>query len=73
MTSMKYHDVPVEVLKFVDRKVDESVSKFDSQVQPFVKHMSTKTKNLSAEVKTGGLAKTVYTKLHAWRAILTKL
>ncbi|MFS8022545.1 putative rubber elongation factor [Helianthus anomalus] len=43
----KYHHVPVEV--FVDRK-------------PFVKQVSTKTKNLSAEVKTVGLAKTVYAK-----------
>ncbi|KAI3810515.1 hypothetical protein L1987_20131 [Smallanthus sonchifolius] len=66
----KYHDVPVEVLKFVDRKVDESVNKFDTKVQPFVKHVSTKTKSLSAEVKAAGvvetasgLAKTAYTKL----------
>ncbi|KAF5803249.1 putative rubber elongation factor [Helianthus annuus] len=66
----KFHDIPVEVLKFVDRKVDESVSKFDSQVPPFVKQVSTKTKNLSTEVKKGGvvetasgIAKTAYTKL----------
>ncbi|KAI7731892.1 hypothetical protein M8C21_010511 [Ambrosia artemisiifolia] len=66
----KYHHVPVDVLKFVDRKVDESVNKFDSQVKPFVKQVSVKTKNLSAEVKTtgvvetaSGLAKTAYTKI----------
>ncbi|KAL8208883.1 hypothetical protein R6Q57_008295 [Mikania cordata] len=66
----KLHDIPVEVLKFVDRKVDESVNKFDSQVPPFVKQVSTKTKNLSTEVKCGGvvetasgLAKTAYTRL----------
>ncbi|KAF5781996.1 putative rubber elongation factor [Helianthus annuus] len=59
----KYHHVPVEVLKFVDRKVDETVDKFGNRVQPFVKQVSTKTKNLSAEVKTAGLAKTAYTKL----------
>ncbi|KAL9998898.1 putative rubber elongation factor [Helianthus debilis subsp. tardiflorus] len=51
----KYHHVPVEFLKFVDRKVDETVDKFGNQVQPFVKQVSTKTKNLSAEVKTAGL------------------
>ncbi|KAK1434501.1 hypothetical protein QVD17_00244 [Tagetes erecta] len=66
----KFHDIPVEVLKFVDRKVDESVNKFDSQVPPFVKHVSAKTKNLSKEVKSGGvvetasgLAKSAYTRL----------
>ncbi|KAI3810514.1 hypothetical protein L1987_20130 [Smallanthus sonchifolius] len=66
----KYHDVPVEVLKFVDRKVDESVNKLDSKVQPFVKHVSAKTKNLASEVKAAGvvetasgLAKIAYTKL----------
>nr|XP_043621962.1 REF/SRPP-like protein At3g05500 [Erigeron canadensis] len=69
----KFHDVPVEVLKFVDRKVDESVTKFDSRVPPFVKQVSTKTKNLSnvaSEVKNAGvvetasgLAKTAYTRL----------
>ncbi|KAL2514878.1 REF/SRPP-like protein [Forsythia ovata] len=31
---VKYHDVPVEVLKFVDRKVDESMNKVQSHV-PF--------------------------------------
>ncbi|KAK1440462.1 hypothetical protein QVD17_06289 [Tagetes erecta] len=66
----KFHDVPVEVLKFVDRKVDESVNKFDSQVPPFVKHVSTKTRDLSKEVKSAGvvetasgIAKTAYTRL----------
>ncbi|KAI3676024.1 hypothetical protein L1987_85620 [Smallanthus sonchifolius] len=59
----KFHDVPVEVLKFVDRKVDESVNKFDSHVPPFVKHVSAKTKNLFAEVKTAGVVKTAYTRL----------
>ncbi|XP_071697293.1 stress-related protein-like [Rutidosis leptorrhynchoides] len=69
----KFHDVPVEVLKFVDRKVDESVTKFDSQAPPLVKQISTKTKNLStmaSEFKAAGvvetvsgLAKTAYTRL----------
>ncbi|MFS7964327.1 putative rubber elongation factor [Helianthus anomalus] len=56
----KYHHVPVEV--FVDRKM-RRFEKFGNRVQPFVKQVSTKTKNLSAEVKTAGLAKTVYAKL----------
>ena len=69
----KFHDVPVEVLNFVDRKVDESVTKIDSRVPPFMKQVSTKTKSLStvaSEVKSAGvvetasgLAKTAYTKL----------
>ncbi|KAI3770577.1 hypothetical protein L6452_01715 [Arctium lappa] len=66
----KFHGVPVEVLKFVDRKVDESVTKFDGRVPPFMKQVSTKTKSLSTEVKNSGvvetasgIAKTAYTKL----------
>ncbi|KVI11792.1 REF/SRPP-like protein At3g05500 [Cynara cardunculus var. scolymus] len=62
----KFHGVPVEVLKFVDRKVDESVTKFDGRVPPFVKQVSTKTKSLSNSgvVETAsGLAKSAYTKL----------
>ncbi|GAB2218705.1 hypothetical protein Drorol1_Dr00001933 [Drosera rotundifolia] len=38
----KYHDVPIGVLKFVDCKVDESVSKLDTRVPPVVKQVSTK-------------------------------
>lgn len=66
----KFHDTPVEVLKFVDRQVDESVTKFESQVPPFVKEISAKTKEVASDVKTTGvvqtahgLAKTAYTKL----------
>ena len=51
-------------------QVDESVTKFDGHVPPFVKQVSTKTKSLSTEVKNSGvvetasgLAKTAYTKL----------
>nr|AGE89410.1 small rubber particle protein SRPP5 [Taraxacum brevicorniculatum]AMB19725.1 small rubber particle protein 5 [Taraxacum kok-saghyz] len=33
----KYHDVPVVVLKFVDRKVDESVTQIDGVLPPIVK------------------------------------
>ncbi|KAI3509229.1 hypothetical protein L1887_24346 [Cichorium endivia] len=55
----KFHDVPVEVLKFVDRKVDESVTIIDSRVPPFVKDVKT-----AGVVETAsGLAKTAYTKI----------
>ncbi|KAL3750093.1 hypothetical protein ACJRO7_011125 [Eucalyptus globulus] len=37
---VKFHDVPIEVLKFVDRKIDESVTKIDSRVPPVVKQVS---------------------------------
>ncbi|XP_071725525.1 stress-related protein-like [Rutidosis leptorrhynchoides] len=65
----KFHGVPVDVLKFVDRKVDESVTKLPS----FVKQVSSNTKNLTtmaSQVKAAGvvetasgLARTAYTKL----------
>ncbi|KAL8205888.1 hypothetical protein R6Q57_009439 [Mikania cordata] len=55
----KFHDVPVEVLKFVDRKLDESVSR----VPPFVKHVSTEVKTAGVVETASGLAKTAYTKL----------
>lgn len=55
----KFHDVPVEVLKFVDRKVEESVTILDSRVPPLLKEVKT-----AGVVETAsGLAKTAYTKL----------
>ncbi|KAJ8752490.1 hypothetical protein K2173_004778 [Erythroxylum novogranatense] len=36
----KFHDVPIELLKFVDRKVDESVIELDRRVPPVVKQVS---------------------------------
>ncbi|XP_076928757.1 stress-related protein-like isoform X2 [Bidens hawaiensis] len=59
----KFHDVPVEVLKFVDRKVDESVNKFDSRMPPFVKNVSTEVKAAGVVETASGLAKTAYTRL----------
>ncbi|KAK4424620.1 REF/SRPP-like protein [Sesamum alatum] len=74
----KYHGVPIEVLKFIDRKVDESVNKV--RVPPTLKEVSTQAfetaqkapaaaRSVVTEVKnTGvvgtasGLAKTVYAK-----------
>ncbi|KAI4369390.1 hypothetical protein MLD38_017832 [Melastoma candidum] len=37
----KYHDVPSEVLKFVDRKIEESVTELDKRVPPVIKQVST--------------------------------
>ncbi|KAJ6876739.1 hypothetical protein NC651_029673 [Populus alba x Populus x berolinensis] len=36
----KFRDVPIDVLKFVDRKVDESVTSLDTHVPPLVKQVS---------------------------------
>ncbi|KAI3752513.1 hypothetical protein L2E82_24547 [Cichorium intybus] len=55
----KFHGVSVEVLKLVDRKVDESVTIIDNRVPPFVKEVKT-----TGVVETAsGLAKTAYTKI----------
>ncbi|KAL4352237.1 hypothetical protein GQ457_06G021010 [Hibiscus cannabinus] len=72
----KYHDVPVELLKFVDTKVDESVTKLDRRVPPVIKHVSTeaisaaqKAPEVASDVQRAGVvntasgyAKSVYTK-----------
>ncbi|KAJ6397493.1 hypothetical protein OIU77_018494 [Salix suchowensis] len=38
----KFRDVPIEFLKFVDRKVDESVTNMDNHVPPLVKQVSSR-------------------------------
>ncbi|KAA8536840.1 hypothetical protein F0562_029318 [Nyssa sinensis] len=53
----KYHDVPVEVLKFVDRKVDESVNKLGSHVPPIAKQVTTQA--VSAAQKAPSAARAV--------------
>jgi len=58
----KYHEVPVELLKFVDRKVDESVNKLDSHVPPIVKKVAYDVKSGKVVETASGLAKTAYTK-----------
>ena len=65
----KFHDVPVEVLKFVDRKVDQSVRKIETRVPPMVKQAPAAARSVAADVKSAGvmgaasgLAKTVYAK-----------
>ncbi|KAL8540916.1 hypothetical protein ACS0TY_002246 [Phlomoides rotata] len=69
----KYHGVPVDVLKFVDRKVDESLNKVQSRVPPTLletaQNAPAVARAVMSEVKTtgmvgtaSGLAKTVYAK-----------
>ena len=60
----RFHAVPLDLLKFLDRKVDESVHELDRRVPPVVKEAPTLARSAAAEVhKTGimgtatGLAK----------------
>ncbi|GAB2287312.1 hypothetical protein Dimus_021693 [Dionaea muscipula] len=53
----KFHDFPIEVLKFVDRKMDESMNKLDHHVPPVVRQVSTKA--YSAAQKAPELARNV--------------
>lgn len=45
----KFHDVPIGVLKFVDRKIDESVIKIDSRVPPVVKQVSAQAMSVAQQ------------------------
>lgn len=65
----KYHGVPVELLKFVDRKVDESMNKVQSRVPAVLKQVSTQAfstaqkapvaaRSVVTEVKTAGVVET---------------
>jgi hypothetical protein len=65
----KYHDVPNEILKFVDRKVDESVIGLDRKVPSALKQVSAQARGVASEVQTtgvvttaSGIAKSVYAK-----------
>ncbi|KAB2634954.1 REF/SRPP-like protein [Pyrus ussuriensis x Pyrus communis] len=57
----KYHDVPAHLLTFVDRKVDQSVTKLDSRVPPVVKQASSKA--LCAAQKAPEAARAVASEL----------
>ncbi|KAL7584179.1 small rubber particle protein [Lactuca sativa] len=46
----KLQDYPVVALKFVDRKVDESVTQIDGVMPPYVKGLTTTTKGLLVKV-----------------------
>ncbi|EEF49879.1 REF/SRPP-like protein At3g05500 [Ricinus communis] len=52
----KFHDVPIEVLKFVDRKVDESVTKLDRRVPPVVKQVSAQAYSVAREAPVAARA-----------------
>ncbi|KZV43670.1 hypothetical protein F511_00221 [Dorcoceras hygrometricum] len=65
----KYHDVPIDVLVFVDRKVDESVNKVQSSVPTTLKQVSTQAidtaqrapqaaRSVLADVKNTGMVET---------------
>ncbi|KAK7327895.1 hypothetical protein VNO77_21988 [Canavalia gladiata] len=81
----KFHLLPVELLRYADRKVDESVAELDRHLPSNVKKVSSQARSVVAEVRrTGvidaasGFAKTVYTKyepkaeqyaVFAWRRL----
>eukprot|EP00262_Sarcandra_glabra_P014284 TRINITY_DN414_c0_g1_i1.p1 TRINITY_DN414_c0_g1~~TRINITY_DN414_c0_g1_i1.p1 ORF type:complete len:256 (-),score=5.77 TRINITY_DN414_c0_g1_i1:376-1143(-) len=58
----KFHDVPIELLKFVDRKVDHSVHELERHVPSLVKEVSSQT--YSAAQKAPGVARTVASEVH---------
>ncbi|CAK9178023.1 unnamed protein product [Ilex paraguariensis] len=72
----KFHDVPFELLKFVDRKVDESINELDRHVPSLVKQASSKAllvaqkapdvvRAVASEIQSAGVveaAKNLYTK-----------
>ncbi|KAK6915604.1 Rubber elongation factor [Dillenia turbinata] len=53
----KFHDVPIEVLKFVDRKVDNTVSELDRHVPSLIKQVSARA--VSAAQKAPEVARSV--------------
>ena len=57
----KYHDVPIELLKFVDHKVDVSVNEIDRRVPPLVKNLSSQA--LSVAQKAPSTARAVTTEV----------
>ncbi|XP_044481701.1 REF/SRPP-like protein At3g05500 [Mangifera indica] len=65
----KFHAVPMEFLKYVDSKVDESVTKLDSHVPPVLKQVPTQAlsaaqqapvvaRSVASEVKRAGVVDT---------------
>ncbi|KAL2941031.1 Stress-related protein [Bienertia sinuspersici] len=57
----RFHDVPIELLTFVDRKVDDTVTKFHHRVPSLVKQMSFQA--YSAAQKTPEVARGVATEV----------
>lgn len=65
----KFHLVPVELLKYVDRMVDESVAELDRHVPTNFKKVSSQARSVVSEVRragvvdtASGLAKSVFDK-----------
>ncbi|GAB4835801.1 hypothetical protein Ancab_000717 [Ancistrocladus abbreviatus] len=58
----KFHDVPVELLKFVDRKMDESVNKLEHRVPPVVRQVSSEA--FTAAQKAPVMARCVVSEVH---------
>ncbi|KAL5230609.1 hypothetical protein ABZP36_029385 [Zizania latifolia] len=54
----RFHGVPLELLKFLDRKVDESVQELDRRVPPVVKEAPSLARSAAAEVWQAGLVGT---------------
>jgi hypothetical protein len=54
----RFHCVPLDLLKFLDRKVGESVEELDRRVPPVVKEAPTLARSAAAEVRQAGLVGT---------------
>ncbi|KAL4355001.1 hypothetical protein GQ457_06G021020 [Hibiscus cannabinus] len=65
----KYHDVPVELLKFVDTKVGESVTTLDRRVPPVVKQVSFEA--ILAAQKAPEVARGVASEVHRAGVVTT--
>ncbi|CAM8891462.1 unnamed protein product [Rhodiola kirilowii] len=50
----KFHDLPFELLRFVDRKVDDSIHEVDHLVPSFLKQASTQARAMASEVQRSG-------------------
>uniref|UniRef100_A0A0E0DM51 REF/SRPP-like protein n=1 Tax=Oryza meridionalis TaxID=40149 RepID=A0A0E0DM51_9ORYZ len=54
----RFHGVPLDLLKFLDRKVGESVQELDRRVPPVVKEAPGLARSAAAEVRQAGLVGT---------------
>ncbi|KAJ0960157.1 hypothetical protein J5N97_002076, partial [Dioscorea zingiberensis] len=54
----KFHDVPLELLKFIDRKVDESVNDLGKRMPPLVKKAPEVARSVAEEVQRAGVVGT---------------
>ncbi|KAL5202060.1 hypothetical protein ABZP36_013012 [Zizania latifolia] len=54
----RFHGVPLDLLKFLDRKVGESVQELDRRVPPVVKEVPSLARSAAAEVRQAGIVGT---------------